>query len=217
MSITYRSQISTPLTWAQLDENFRTVEEIGAQVYDQYKAAQGYAEQCRVGIDQALQAGADARAYADQCVASVEQAQESAQNSATSAGTATTKAAEAAASAATAQSYAKTAVYTTTSGNAGANISVNLAGPTVIRATLVNDVTVLSLSGAVAAGETRQFTLILNQGVGSRLVDWDSNIRWADGRPPVLSFTPGAEDVISILVVGGLAYYYGFFNGGSFA
>lgn len=116
-----------------------------------------------------------------------------------------------------AESYALAAVYSTIQPTVGATLTIGADGKTVIRATLVQPTTTITLGGVVPVGQSRQFTIILNQGVGARQVSWDPTIRWADGRIPTLSFDPGSEDVISILQVGGLAFCYGFFNGGSFA
>lgn len=140
---------------------------------------------------------------------------------ATASGTSATlsdaSAVKAKASADKAELYALAAVYSTIQPTAGANLIIGADGVTVIRATLVQATTTITLGGTIPAGQSRQFTIILNQGVGARKVTWDPTIRWADGRVPTLSFDPGSEDVISVLQVGGLAFCYGFFNGGSFA
>lgn len=216
MTITYRSQISTPLTWAQLDENFRTVEDISKEVYEQYKATQGYATQTQAGIQRAEQAAADSKASAEASAAAVGTAQQAATTASQSAGSAQTQAAAASQSAALAQSYALAAVFKSTAGVAGATINLNVTGATVVRATLVQDVTNFTLTGEVQDGEARTFTVILDQGVGSRKVTWDPRIKWSDNRQPTLSFDPSTKDIITIMVVGGLATFYGFFNGGSF-
>lgn len=216
MTITYRTQISTPMTWAQLDENFRTVENISKDVYDQYKATEGYAKQTQEGIQKAVQAAADSKASADASAAAVGTAQQAATTASQSANSAATQAQAASQSAALVQSYALAAVFKSTSGVAGATISLNVTGATVVRATLVQDVTNFTLTGNIPDGEARTFTIILDQGVGSRKVTWDPRIKWSGNRQPVLSFDPSSKDIITIMVVGGSATFFGFFNGGSF-
>lgn len=217
MTITYRSQISSPLTWAQLDENFKTVEQIRDDVYTQYKATEGFAEQTQAGIEQALSAASAAQGHAAAAEAAISTSQEAADVAGQSAVAAIAAKDAAEAAAQEAAEFSMSATYSTIGGNAGAAISINTGGSTVVRATLTADITTLAVSGTVPDGQSRQFTIILDQGVGARQVTWDANIKWADGRVPVLSYEPGAQDIISILVVGGLAQSYGFFNGGSFA
>lgn len=108
------------------------------------------------------------------------------------------------------------AVYKTQSMTAGTGLRISNEN-TVYHITLAEAVTTIIMDSTVPAGQSRQYTIILNQGVGSRKIALPDTIRWADGREPVLSFDPNAEDVISILHVGGLPYFFGFFNGGSFA
>lgn len=97
-----------------------------------------------------------------------------------------------------------------------ASFVINSASSTVTRLNLSAPVTTISVTFVGLPTQARQHTLILNQGVGARKCTWDSKIKWADGRVPVLSFTPGAEDIVSILQLGN-GTVYGFFNGGSFA
>lgn len=108
------------------------------------------------------------------------------------------------------------AVYKTQSMTAGSGLRISTEN-TVYHITLAEAVTTIIMDSTVPVGQSRQYTIILNQGVGSRKIALPDTIRWADGRLPVLSFDPNAEDVISILHVGGLPYFFGFFNGGSFA
>lgn len=130
---------------------------------------------------------------------------------------AVTAAAQAKASADLAQEYALQAFYTSADVTAGPSITVGGNGATVTRVTLTADTTGITVEQAPQMGVARQFTLILNQGIGARKVTWSGNVRWADNREPVLSFEPEAEDIVSLLQIGSSSHYYGFFNGGSFA
>lgn len=108
------------------------------------------------------------------------------------------------------------AVYKTQSMTAGTGLRISTEY-TVYHITLAEAVTTIIMDSTVPVGQTRQYTIILNQGVGGRPVVWPNTIRWANGQSPVLSVAPDAEDVISILHIGGLPYFFGFFDGGSFA
>lgn len=210
MTITLRSQVSVPLTWAQLDENFKTVGQIEESVSKQYKDIQGYAETIQAQITDANQVADEIRsqqAAADQAAQTANQAATTATNQAQAAIEAGNKA----------QSYALAAVYKTVLGNAGATANISLSGPTVTYMTLVEDLTQINFSGTVPDGETRQFTLILGQGVGARKAAFDSRIDWSYGRAPELSIDPGMRDVITLIAVGGIPRLMGFFNGGAFA
>uniref|UniRef100_A0AAU8GFP6 Tail fiber protein n=2 Tax=unclassified Rosemountvirus TaxID=2738372 RepID=A0AAU8GFP6_9CAUD len=65
-----------------------------------------------------------------------------------------------------------------------------------------------------AAGMARQITLYLNQTVGSSKVTWPANIKWANGRVPILSFTKDYQDVVTLITIDGGTNWKGFFNGG---
>lgn len=210
MTITLRSQVSVPLTWAQLDENFKTVGEIEEAVGKQYREIQGYNESIKLKIDEANRVADDIKAQQAAANQSATTANQAAQ-------TATTQAQAAVDAGNKAQSYALSAVYRTVVGNAQQTVTISLSGPTVTYMTLTADLTQINFSGTVPDGETRQFTLILSQGVGARKAKFDSRIDWAYQREPQLSMTAGNRDVITIIAVGGIPRPLGFFNGGSFA
>lgn len=62
----------------------------------------------------------------------------------------------------------------------------------------------------------RQITLLLTQGSGSNMVTWPSNIKWSQGRAPVLSMQAGAIDIISFMTIDNGITWLGFYNGGWF-
>lgn len=164
----------------------------------------------------ALAARDSSEAFAVDSLASATRAQADSLAASTSAAAAKASEDGAVAAVAEMQDLAFAAVYLTQTLNAGSGLRISNA-TTVYHATLVEAATTIVMDSTVPVGQSRQYTIILNQGVGSRMVVWPDTIRWADGRKPVLSFDPNAEDVISILHVGGLPYFFGFFNGGSFA
>lgn len=96
--------------------------------------------------------------------------------------------------------------------------SIDMVTTQIMRFTLTADNTPIALvNNTPGAGKSLQCTLILNQGIGSRLVTWPSNIKWSNGRVPVLSYSPNAEDIVTLLAVGTDTTVYGFFNGGDFS
>lgn len=121
------------------------------------------------------------------------------------------------ASADLAKEYALSAAYTSVQVSPGAALTVGGGGATVTRIMLTADLTTITVEPAAQSDQARQFTLVLNQGVGARKVAFGGNVRWADSREPVLSFEPDAEDIVSLLQIGNSPFFYGFFNGGSFA
>lgn len=63
-------------------------------------------------------------------------------------------------------------------------------------------------------GKTIELDIILKQGAGANLVSWPSNIKWQNGRVPVLSYELDSEDVVTITWVNGDPNPYGFFVAG---
>lgn len=164
----------------------------------------------------ALDARDSAEAFAVDSLASATRAQAdriSANNAAAAAAASETGAVEAVQEM---RDLAFAAVYKTQTMTASTGLRISNEN-TVYHITLAEAVTTIIMDSTVPVGQSRQYTIILNQGVGARKIALPDTIRWADGRKPVLSFDPNAEDVISILHVGGLPYFFGFFNGGSFA
>lgn len=165
---------------------------------------------------QSLSARDSSEAFAVDSLASATRAQADSLAASTSAAAAKVSENEAIAAVAEMQDLAFAAVYLTQTLTAGPNIPISNAA-TIYHATLDNASTTVVMDSTVAVGQSRRYTIILNQGVGGRSVVWPNTIRWANGQSPVLSVAPDAEDVISILHIGGLPYFFGFFDGGSFA
>lgn len=65
-----------------------------------------------------------------------------------------------------------------------------------------------------AAGMARQLTLYINQTVGSSLINWPANIKWANERKPILSFLKGYQDTVTLLTTDGGTTWKGYFNSG---
>lgn len=55
------------------------------------------------------------------------------------------------------------------------------------------------LNAQVPAGYSRAITLTLRQGSGANKVQWPSNVVWAYNRQPVLSYVPGAYDLVTLV------------------
>lgn len=107
---------------------------------------------------------------------------------------------------------------TFTEKTAASVIAINVLEVAVLRIALTAAMTEIQITGLPAeAGITKQITLIFNQGVGARQVTWPSSIVWPNGRKPVLSFAPGAEDIVTLMICGSDTKLYGFFSGGSFS
>lgn len=69
----------------------------------------------------------------------------------------------------------------------------------------------LALSGAKTA---RKVDLMLTQGSGANRVQWANTIRWAYGRPPLLSFERGYSDMVSLMTLDNGNTWIGHFSGG---
>lgn len=88
----------------------------------------------------------------------------------------------------------------------------------VFSITLSNTTTTINLgSFSLPTLSARQITVFLTQGSGgSKTVNWSSNIKWSQGRKPVLSLDAGTIDVISFLTLDNGNTWLGQFNGGWF-
>ncbi|KAA8734912.1 hypothetical protein F4V57_03905 [Acinetobacter qingfengensis] len=63
--------------------------------------------------------------------------------------------------------------------------------------------------------EMRSVNLLLKQdAVGNRKVTWASNIKWSQGRQPVLSFDPNVTDIINLFTTDGGQSWYGSMSSG---
>lgn len=84
-----------------------------------------------------------------------------------------------------------------------------------IQATLIGDVSDITLTGWPPAGQEGKMVLYLVQGVGAPHVveDWPESIKWIGGFAPTLSTIAENVDVIVLTTVDGGATVYGFFTG----
>lgn len=115
--------------------------------------------------------------------------------------------------------YQLAAVYKFLSVSASNSYTVALGEASVFRINMLTEgqfEVILSDTGMPAPNQAKQATLILKQGVGGTTIKWPSNVIWANGNPPTISFTQGKEDVITFLHITGEDRWYGFFNGSSF-
>ena len=60
----------------------------------------------------------------------------------------------------------------------------------------------------------RKVDVMLTQGTGANRVQWADTIRWAYGRPPLLSFERGYSDMVTLLTLDDGDTWIGFFSGG---
>lgn len=67
----------------------------------------------------------------------------------------------------------------------------------------------------IESGHIKQLTLALAQGTGANRVTWPSNLAWPNGRIPVLSYTEGQVDLVTLLYIGN-GNWRGFFAAGGF-
>lgn len=115
--------------------------------------------------------------------------------------------------------YQLAAVYKFIDVSASTNYTIAFGVASVFRINMLtegNFIIDLSDGGFDTPGQAKQITVILKQGVGGTKVTWPSNVKWANGNPPTLSFTQGKEDIITFLRITGDTKWYGFFNGSSF-
>lgn len=115
--------------------------------------------------------------------------------------------------------YQLAAVYKFLDVTASGTYTVALELASVFRITMTSSGAfsiLLSDAGLTEPNQAKQVTLILKQGVGATTVTWPTNVVWANGNPPILSFTAGKEDVVTLLHITDEDKWYGFFNGSSF-
>lgn len=115
--------------------------------------------------------------------------------------------------------YQLAAVYKFVNVSASNSYTIALGVASVFRVTMLTEgqfEVILSDTGMTAPNQAKQATVILKQGVGGTTVSWPSNVVWANGNPPTLSFTQNKEDIVTFLHITGENKWYGFFNGSSF-
>lgn len=89
-------------------------------------------------------------------------------------------------------------------------------GTSVFEVTLNEPSTALTISNPpTSANQIKQLTLLLTQGTGSNVVTWPSTIAWSQGMAPVLSYTKGQRDMITLLYMGS-GNWLGFYSGSGF-
>lgn len=94
-------------------------------------------------------------------------------------------------------------------------LSMDISAGSVFKFTLTDPITQAEFVNIpTEVGRTVEVTLILKQGVGSQKVNWPSNIKWQNGREPVLSYKLDAEDIIVFTFVNGNTTPYAYFVSG---
>lgn len=127
------------------------------------------------------------------------------------------QAAQAAAEAAAANAggVVASAIYKVKTYPGAATIAITPMDATIHKVNLNRANTTLSVGATSdAAGMARQITLQLIQQTGSSKVTWPSNIKWSRQRVPVLSFTTGYSDFVTLVTTDAGATWIGFFNDG---
>lgn len=123
------------------------------------------------------------------------------------------EAAETAASQATAASTS--AIYEYGNVASAAAVTIPVATKTVVSLSLTSVTTTITLGGVTDPSTiARQITIAVTQGTGSNKVTWDPRIKWANNRPPILSFLVGYTDVVTLITFDSGNTWMGFFNGG---
>ena len=79
---------------------------------------------------------------------------------------------------------------------------------------LNNETTQIDMGITVSSGTYRSVVLLLRQATGANQVEWDENILWSSGRPPVLSYEMDSVDVVRLVSDPSTpGQWYGFFDG----
>lgn len=96
--------------------------------------------------------------------------------------------------------------------------NLNAKNASVFSFTLTSATTNVRMSAySDVEAQARQVTIILKQDVfGARKVNWDSKIKWSQGRIPVLSLDANVTDIVTLLTTDSGATWYGFYQGGWF-
>ncbi|MEA4022376.1 hypothetical protein VBJ55_22365 [Enterobacter hormaechei] len=117
--------------------------------------------------------------------------------------------------AASASNSSTSALYAFGNVASAPTVTIPASSKTVVDVTL-NAVTTQINIGAVTDPATiaRQITIAVKQGTGSNKATWDSRIKWANNRKPVLSFLVGYEDFVTLITRDSGNTWTGFFNGG---
>ena len=98
-------------------------------------------------------------------------------------------------------------------GDTGASQTIDITSGNVITATLAVATTTFTFSNPSASGSCCSFTLILNQGSGSRAVTWPGSVQWASSTAPTLSSGAADVDVFAFITVDAGTKWFGFTAG----
>jgi hypothetical protein len=98
-------------------------------------------------------------------------------------------------------------------GNTVADQPIDITDGNVITATLNVATTTFTFSNPSATGSGCSFTLILNQGSGSRAVTWPGEVKWASATAPTLSSGASAVDIFAFITVDEGTTWFGFTAG----
>jgi len=107
------------------------------------------------------------------------------------------------------QDYSVQALVETWSGS----VVVDVDQGNTYQATLIGDVTDMSVTGWPPSGEEGKVTLYIKQGTGGYSVAFPVAVKWVGGVVPTLSLTNGDVDVIVLTTVDGGTTIYGFYVG----
>jgi hypothetical protein len=94
----------------------------------------------------------------------------------------------------------------------GASYDMTFVNDSALELTLNQNAT-LNVVGTYQMGKKYEATIVLLQdGVGNRLVTWPGNIRWPGGVAPVLSTGANAVDIIEMFTINGGTTWFGKYN-----
>lgn len=83
-----------------------------------------------------------------------------------------------------------------------------------VQVVTLNSSGTLSFVGLAPSGYACSIVLYLEQGAsGGSLVTWPPNTLWSQGVAPILSFSPGAIDVVTLTTFNGGSTWFGFLSG----
>lgn len=97
------------------------------------------------------------------------------------------------------------------------SVSFDPSSAGVFLFTLTRDLCQINISDYLEVANTaRMVTIFFVQTVGRQQVAWPDNVRWSQGRAPILSSEPDRIDCVTLLTFDGGDTWLGTFNGGWF-
>ena len=90
-----------------------------------------------------------------------------------------------------------------------AALTINLAASNIVNLTLSSNTTVGFINTASVNIADSMMIVAKQDGVGSRIITWPSNVKWPNGSAPALSTAANAIDVLNFITIDGGATYYG--------